>query len=312
MQGTRINPSLMDTDARNSLREIGKQLDRNQYPRAYNGGVVQPGDAAIVSSIPGEDIKNVTERQRRSAAGSWQGTTGRQRSASRPRPSGTATPLVNSGLREKYEAELKAVRSAYPDTTIWQQAEGMWLLTNSSVISGLGKKATFLTALPFSGSSIQKSWGFWTTPIFWQWIGPRHTNFPDGSICAFEPRDDTWRSGDSITRLLDLYTLWALRHEHLRVFDRWPGRQSVPWPYERLDELQDDESCGCSNSGEFYADCCKKNDQAQPRLKIYFDFMRFTQGHMIRKPPPEICEFVKNRKAPPSLLNTLTITEPEN
>ena len=253
----------MNDEARNSLRNIGVQLDRDQYPRVYNGGVVQPGDAAIVTSIPGEDMNNVNRKQARSATGSRQRTARRQGTSGQSGPPGQAPQLVCSGLRETYEAELDALRDAYPGTKVWHQAEGMWLLTESSVLSGLDRTATFLTAIPYTLRAPQKSWGFWTTPVYSEWIGPRHTNFGDGSICAFNPKDGTWMPGGSLTSLIDLYTVWALRHEHLRVFGRWPGRQAVPHVYERLSESHPDELCGCDKYGRHYAECCLPHDQAR-------------------------------------------------
>jgi len=295
----------MNDEARNSLRVIGLQLDSDQYPHVYNGGVVQPGDAAIVTSTPGEDMNNVKRKQARSATGSRQRAARRQRTSGQPGPPGQAPQLICASLRETYEAELDALRDAYPGTKIWQQAEGMWLLSESSVLPGLDKTATFLTAIPFSPQFLQKSWGFWITPVYWEWIGPRHTNFGDGSICAFDPKDDTWRPGDSLITLLDLYTLWALRHEHLKMLGRWPGRQAVPHTYERLSESHPDELCGCNRNGKRYAECCQPHDQARPLGDSFFQFMKFTQGQLDRSPPRAICEFIKCRQAPPPIKDFL-------
>lgn len=297
--------AIMNKGIENSLWNIGLQLDRDHYPHVYNGGVVQPGDAAIVASTPGEDMNNVEERQARSAAGSRQGTTRRQGSPMRPGPPGQAPQLVSSSLRSTYEAELDALRGAYPGAKIWQQAEGMWLLTESTVLTGLEKTATFLTAIPFSPLYPQKSWGFWTTPVYWEWIGARHTNFGDGSICAFDPKDGTWKPGDSLITLLDLYTLWALRHEHLKVLGRWPGRQTVPHAYERLSESHPDELCGCDRNGQSYAACCQHHDQTLPLGDSFFQFMKFTQNQLDRSPPEDICKFMAQRKSPPPLKDYL-------
>lgn len=292
----------MNDETRNSLRVIGLQLDGDQYPRVYNGGVVQPGDAAIVTSIPGEDMNNVEERQARSAAGSRKRAAGRQGTSGRSGPPGQAPQLVCSDLRATYEEELDALRGAYPGTKVWHQAEGMWLLTESTVLPGLEKAATFLTAIPFSLRYPPiKGWGFWTTPVHWEWIGPRHTNFGDGSICAFDPKDRTWKPGDSLITLIDLYTLWALRHEHLKVLGRWPGRQSVPHAYERLSESHPHELCGCNRHGKSYAECCQLRDQKRPLGDSFFRFMRFTQDQLERSPPRAICEFLRHRGTPPPM-----------
>ncbi len=287
------------------LREVGAQLDHDCYPRIHDGGVVLPA-AAVSCSTRSKEKTNVTSRQRRSTTRPWQGPSGRQRQAYRPRPARGATPVVCSGLQKQYEAELDAVQEAYPDTECWHEIEGMWLLTESTLLHGLGKKATFLTMLPYNKKFAVKSWCFWTTPIFVDWIGPRHTNFPDGSICAFEPRDKTWISGDSIVKLLDLYSLWAFRHLHLEICGRWPGYQSVRHPYERLTELRDDEHCGCAHSDRMYADCCKKRDLARDKTADARDFLlNITEGGL-REPPKDILKFIRHREEPPPIINFLS------
>ncbi|MBL3588493.1 MAG: hypothetical protein JMN24_01700 [gamma proteobacterium endosymbiont of Lamellibrachia anaximandri] len=186
----------------------------------------------------------------------------------------------------------------------------MWLRTESAVLPGLEKKATFLTVIPYSRIHIQKSWGFWTTPIYTQWIGPRHTNFPDGSVCAFDPKDGTWKLGDKLRDLLDIYTLWALRHEHLNLCGRWPGHQAVPHVYERITELKPDELCGCGKKDLRYADCCQETDLTSPFIENFFRFMRFTQGSLQRSPPSEIVEMIKHHATPPPINNYVSSIVP--
>ena len=211
------------TEILKTMREIGIQLDQNKFPRVFNGGVVMPSETTVSPSTLGKEKNSDSSRQRRPATRPWQGAARRQRQAYRPRPTRGATSVICSGLQKQYEAELDEVQKAYPRTKFLHQTGGMWLLTDSILLDGLGKKATFLTIIPYIKKFVAKSWGFWTTPIYNEWIGPRHTNFPDGSICAFEPRDETWINGDSIVKLLDLYSLWALRHQHLEILGRWPG-----------------------------------------------------------------------------------------
>ena len=284
-----------------TLRGIGHQLNRGQFPRVCDGGVVQPGDFVIDPSIPGGDSANVEERSESSEARPWARPSWGQMPPGEAGSASSSTSVVNSSLRDVYEAELADVYAAYPGVRIWKHEEGLWLQTESSVAIGLGKNATFLTAIPYSPKLVQKSWGFWRTPVSCEWIGPRHTNFPDGSVCAFEPRDGTWLPGDSIVALLDLYTLWALRHEHLRIFGQWPGSQSVPWPYERLVELKDDELCGCGKQGQVYLECCKRSDLARSRMLLFFEFRAMVGGQIDRKPPQEISEFMWNNYDPPLL-----------
>lgn len=287
---------MMDRELRNSLREIGEQLDCNQFPHVYNGGIVKPGGADVVPLTPGEDINYVRSRTRGPATGSWERPSRWEGQTSQSRQTGNTSPLVSSSLHQHYEAELDSVKVAYPGTKVWKEAEGLWLLTESSVLPGLGKKAAFLTALPYSPLIAQRSWGFWITAISTEWIGPRHTNFPDGSVCAFEPTDGTWMPGDSLLQLIDLFSVWALRHEYLRLFGRWPGYQAVHSPYERITELKDDEFCGCNCPvKKRYADCCKRSDLQGSSVK---DALRIC----CRKPPEGIYDFIRRRDHPPPLI----------
>lgn len=282
----------------NLLQEIGEHLDQNRFPFVFDGGFVRPGKTTDLTLTPGQETKN--ERKRRSKTGQRQRPSRRQGATYRPRSSRPAAPVISTSLRKHYETELEAVQKAHPGTKIWQQKEGLWLLTESSLFPSLGKKATFLTAIPYFPAPYAKSWGFWTTVISAQWIGPRHTNFPDGSICAFEQKDGTWILGDSLIKLLDLYTLWATRHLYMATFRRWPGCQSVPHPYERLTEIQDDEYCGCDISGKLYVDCCKPNDLALDMEAIKKDFLlKYCWG--LRNPPAEILKFINQKNQPPPI-----------
>lgn len=289
----------MDFKAQELLREIGSDLDHHEFPCVYDGGVVMPSETTSLPSTLGREKNNVSPRQRRPAAGSWQGPTRRQG------PPRKTAPVICAGLQKQYEAELDAVQEAYPGTKSWHQIEGLWLLTESTILNGLGKKATFLTAIPYTLTSTARSWGYWTTALSAQWIGPRHTNFPDGSICAFEPRDKTWVIGDTLIKLLDLYSVWALRHLHLEKLRRWPGYQSVPHPFERLWELRDDEFCGCGNSDKLYIDCCKKQDLAKDGKADLIYFLRWANGGS-RKPPEDILNFINRRKEPPPIIALLS------
>jgi hypothetical protein len=164
-------------------------------------------------------------------------------------------------------------------------------------LPGLGFGVEFLVCLQFAPFPAIRSWGFWTDR---GWIGPRHTNFPDGSICAFDLRDGTWQLGDPLVQLLDIYSVWALRHLHLSEFNRWPGPQSVPFLYERLWEFKDDELCGCgATEDKTYAECCKPGDLRAPAVQeaVNFSLPRFGG---LRAPPRMVTEFQCGLAEPPA------------
>lgn len=286
----------LNEQALSALRHIGVLLDQGKFPNVRDGGVVVPGKATV-SENSGKETKNDTgSRKRRPAARPWKGPARGQRKASGSRSSGAAAPVLGANLRKHFEKEVLAASVAYPTTRVWPQEEGMWMLAESVVLPGLPKKATFLLALPFVQGLNLRAWGFWTTIVSSHWIGPRHTNYPDGSICAFEPRDRTWVVGDQLRGLIDLYSLWALRHLYLEKFQRWPGYQSVPHAYERLEEFRDDEYCGCENSQKLYVDCCKASD-----LEKRASGVEFVLNNGRRHPPDEVVRFVRERKDPPNL-----------
>lgn len=284
------------------LFKIGAQLDANIYPVVKNGGVVMPSESAVIPSEMGKEKNHEQSRKRKSEARSRQGTTRWTWTPSGSRPSSETTSIIGSDLQAIYEAQLSAVEDAYPGTQVWRQKDGLWLLVESALLPNQGQKALFLICLPYSHSIRVRGWGYWGSffmpPI---WIGPRHTNFPDGSICAFEEKDGTWLPGDSIVALLDLYTLWVVRHLYLKEFCHWPGYQAVSYPYERIVELANDEFCGCNNSDKLYSECCKEKDLSRNQVRDAVHFILATGGR--REPPKSISEFIRTRNSFPSIID---------
>lgn len=288
-----------------TLKQIGHQLDRDVFPCVHNGGFVRPLESTI-TSIRGEETENARQRTRRSATQSrkWSDS-GQGPSCGQGErgswPSGDASPLVHSDLQQWYGEELSAVRNAYPKTLAWPFDEGMLLLVESALIHDLGRSALFLVVVPRDPWKRVKSWGFWgSLALPGDWIGPRHTNVPDGSICAFEPQDGTWQKGDSLIKLLDLYSLWATRHLYMEHYQRWPGYQSVPHAFERIVELRPDEYCGCSNSDKLYKDCCQSEDNKTSPLTAALQYAKYGFGS--RLPPACVNDFLLHRENPEKVL----------
>ncbi|WP_207005172.1 hypothetical protein [Trinickia mobilis] len=300
----------MQDEVQDELRRIGQLLDAARYPVVRNGGLVAPGGPIISPSTLGKESNHARTRQKASGASpaspaartrapSWNGTLPRpSRAPVGPGTSHPAASLVRAELHRKFASELEAVAQAYPGTRTWLDDDGMWVVAESSLLPGLSHKALFIIGIRFA-SGVVRGWGFWgTDAIGYEWIGPRHTNFPDGSICAFEPTDGTWTVWSPLVLLLDLYSLWAVRHLHLSTFGRWPGRQSVRYPYERMLELTDDEYCGCEESSRLYGQCCKESDQARTQMEEAIRFTLDMHGG-IRRPPASICDFVRDRHRVP-------------
>lgn len=280
------------------LNGICSELDRGVFPRVQNGGVVTPNVPCGSSHDLGGAQNHDRAKSRGSEAGSRKGAAGRERSSYRtPGPASQGPPVLHEDLRTQYAAEVDAVKEAYPSAQVWEQDQGYWFLTESSLLPGLERKAVFLTGLRLSGVPAVLGWGFWNGTA---WIGPRHTNFPEGSICAFERSDGTWNVGDPLIELFDLYTLWALRHLHLEYFGRWPGKQAVSEPYERVLELHPDELCGCGREGTRYGVCCAPADRRRDLVKEAVSFtLRYHGG--LRRPPLAVQKFVTNQGPLPDL-----------
>ena len=292
----------MHEHTRQLLEEIGQQLDRHVFPMVRNGVLVTPGQPVISFNSPGKEQYHARKGKRRSTTEprtgivGWQGPSGGCGAAGRS-PS-EATPFIGPVVARGYPEALSPVCEAYPGTLIWEQEGGFWMYSESALLPGLDWKVAFLTGV--STRTLQvKGWGFrYHKAIGYQWIGPRHTNFPDGSICAYDPTDGTWGFGGSLIELLDIYTLWALRHLHCDAFGRWPGPQSVPHVYERLLEFSDDELCGCGTTLRRYADCCKVADFRKGTITEAVRFGCFSRWSL-RYAPPAITRFLLARVPPP-------------
>jgi hypothetical protein len=187
----------------------------------------------------------------------------------------------------------------------------MWLQVDSAVLDGIDRTATFLVAVPFGRDQFPRAWGLWNLANGKRWIGNRHTNFPDGSICAFVPESGTWRQGDQLDALLDLFSVWALRHLYLEEFGRWPGRQYSPHPYYSLVEFKEDEFCSCDKNEPplLYGVCCKPEHLAQNLLELAAGFERKMKCKLSdRHPPSRIIDFMTGKGAIPSVSEVLGIT----
>lgn len=283
----------VDAHAKQSLREIGQALDHGQFPGVKSGGVVVPIDLERSPLVMGMEKRS--DRSKRTRRQTSRGRASRTTGGSAA-PSATA-PFIGANLRAKYARDVEDVAQAYPGARVWWRPDGIWLLTTSAIIDGAGCRASFVTAAPFDCTVRVRSWGFWYPTI---WIGPRHTNFPDGSVCSFEPDDGTWMPGDPLVDLLDINTLWALRHLHLRTFGRWPGRQSVRDPYERTIEIQSDELCGCDAATKIYGECCRRADLARNRIADAVHF-NCTRAWGERRPPEFVVDFMLGRSELPSI-----------
>ena len=270
------------------LRAIGRWLNKGGDVRVFNHGIVTPN---LI-----EESKNDCQRQRRPSTRSRQRPTRREGTTDRSWSRATETSIINRSI---FDAQLEELTTAYPDTEVWWQTDGFWFLTRCELLVKSTRSAYFLTGMPFSKYTIPRSWGFWGNGT---WIGSRHTNHGDGSVCSHEPKDNSWTRESTLRDLIDLHAVWAVRHLYLTHFGTWPGEQSVHEPIERIVELSPHERCGCPNPKGHYADCCQTADLKKVSIQAAIEYTRTFQ---VRKPPKEIVDFARHRQGVPVLSNHL-------
>ena len=294
------------------LQKMGEDLDNEVYPVVHDCGIVEPGQSHSQLQEPG--MEDCYERQttRGSTAGPRKRTAGGPWSSGEPPATGSGSTSTTSSFFSEYKlsdatvAYLEGVVGAYPTVQFRFTPDLVWLVHSIKPIRGLNETALLITAYPNDVRLPVKSWAWWGPGLIW--IGPRHTNYPDGSICSFEPTDpDAWQRGKPLRDLLDIHAVWIVRHLFLRYFGRWPGRQVFHTEYERLREHRPGELCGGCSSGLKYEQCCRPRDERKDPIERVFSFIRIF-GHCERIVPKLVSDFVYgDRQAPPSLTELIAL-----
>lgn len=285
-----------------ALLEFGARIEREEFPWTQTGGLIHyPEAVALVTK------GNGSERQGKegSATGSRQGPAGRKGSAHRSRAAAGTVPAGIGAVGERvYRQQLDAVQTAYPGTKVFVRPAEIWLDVPSQLFAGLDRQARFILVLPFDVDAWPEGWGFWARHGKHTPIGPRHTNFPTASICAFDRNGNGWQRGGDVVALLDLYTQWAARHLFNEVFGFWPGPHVYCHPFEALTEFGFNDHCGCSDPRGRYSECCRPEHHKMHLPLVRADFeIKF--GRLDRRlVPPLIRQFVDGSiPEPPSLRN---------
>lgn len=141
-------------------------------------GLVTPRPS-FVTQAEKEYEDGKSEGPRRSATGSRQGRQG-------PPRSGHSDPSDLLRWAVQVERQFEVLRDAYPSAKLWSDRAGTWLAVRTFPIGEGGPQVLIIVAIPI-GTDRVKGWGYWYKPGRATWIGPRHTNFPDGSNCASRP-----------------------------------------------------------------------------------------------------------------------------
>jgi len=234
------------------LRTVGEALDKDVFPHVFRNGFVALAAPEDPPSMEQADVKRRTARG--SPAGSWPRT-----EAESWRTSGETAPIRVWNEQAVRASVLEELYVTYP-TQFIEGDHGLWIIVASYPLGNGGLQVTFVVGYPYTEKVAPRAWAYWKLGDFPKVIGPRHTNFPDGSICAFVPDDTTWSRADGLLALIDLYSTWVIRHLYLEHFGRWPGPQHGPTALYRRIEFSPDEWCGCG-SGRRYRECHEAADR---------------------------------------------------
>jgi hypothetical protein len=272
------------------LEQIGADLDRGRQLRVMAEGVLRPSTtpAAFYEVLGQQEQHHATAQEGRNGEGrEGPQEAGQARQAPRSRASDTPAQELRSaelaGKISAYQAtDLASALTEYKQLGLRLAPPGAWL--NGTIRPVLGHKdsAAIVLVYPFDPIYPIRCWAWWDVGV---WVGPRHTNYGDGSVCAFEPADTigAWRPGDPLLQMLDYIACWIARHIFLKRIGRWPGPQSLHTALERLTDHAHDELCGCG-SRELYDACHRPRDLAMSESERRIEFLRFCP-HPFRHPP---------------------------
>jgi len=293
-----VSPQLLP-----ALQRVGSALDRGRSIRVLKGGKVVAEEPYVVDDE--RKPHNETHGTQGSAAGSRQRPAGWEGTARRPWPAGTLLQTGSGDYRIAFEESLPDLRLNYPGTRVWDDEIGLWTVVPSFPLGFDGPQAFLVAGLPYQATPKRRCWGYWKARRP-RWIGPRHTNFPEASICAFSEDVGAWRPDQGLSELFDVYSVWLVCQLHLQAFKRWPGPQHSINSYYRLHEFREGELCSC-DSGRTYFECHRPQDLLEDPTRAEQEFRAFAGiGLADRRVPKGVTRFVESNFAEaPSLMDVL-------
>jgi len=265
------------------LSKLGQAIDIDRQFQVFDGGIV-----GIVNDQNEKENENEREGTRGSATGSRQGSEGSRRTAGE---AWARLRLLDPQVVQL--ARLEDLWTAYP-TDFIEGDHGLWIIVRSRPLGHDGPQVTFVLGYPYSTEIEPRAWAFWKLGDFPKFVGPRHCNFPDASICAYGPNDDAWERADGLVPLIDLYSTWIVRQLYLQHFGRWPGRQHGTTALYRRTEFFAGEWCGCG-SGRRYGECHLTADNLLSDRDARADHRKVMGSEYgPRKPPKSIMQFARS------------------
>lgn len=279
---TRLTPQ-----TRKKLIEVGEALDIDEQLAVGFGGEVFANSLEERADHAKRECEGPPGRE---GSQRWAGQGAGPRQETGPRE---ASRFGSGSLGEHYRLSQDAVIQRYNAEFIAAGA-GLWVIAPSSPLGADGPQFHLAVALPYAKAKKPAAWAFSKLGSFPKLVGPRHTNFPDHSICAYGPNDGAWDPSDGIRPLLNLYSTWLFRHLYLAEKKVWPGRQWGASALYRRTEFHPEEWCGCGRSNR-YKDCCMTADLLVPDdLARTQHFEALGSHYSARKPPKEIMYFARS------------------
>jgi hypothetical protein len=243
-----------------------ESLDAHQIQRILELGAWRDEGRLFAVGLDGEVFQHEEHkdspderRQRQGAAASAPPPASAPSTASDAEPAGADG---SQALVKRYLGFRPEMLLYYPTAHFREVDRGLWITTRIYPLGRGGPCYWVCLLLPDSAVFSPKAFAFYRLAPVPRPVGPRHTNFPDGSICAFTDEDDAWRPGDNPKILLNLYAEWLVCYLFLRRERRWPGRQVGFDATYRQCEFNVREWCHCG-SGARYGTCHYQSDATE-------------------------------------------------
>jgi hypothetical protein len=264
------------------VRELGAWRDEGRRFAVGKDGEVFKHHEGQKENTDGHSRQGTAGRE---GSTGWEGAAG-WRAASPPEP---VSQDRREALRASYLQHLPGILAYYASLISREASDGLWVIAQSFPLGRDGPRFWICLFLPYSDGHDPKAFAFRKIALP-RTVGPRHTNFPDASICAFSSDDDAWRPGDNPLVLLNLYAEWLICQMYLEIAELWPGRQSGLDAVYRQTEFKAEEWCFC-DSGLRYGQCHMEADRNKvERLRNKGELF----NHGPRKVPPAVLRFAKS------------------
>lgn len=283
------------------VREVGTALFEGRCLQAKHGGFI-----AVLNTTPTQDVKGTTNGERqelqRSAAEPWQGRQGSPGGTgeSRRGSSDHSGPVL--GRQRLISQASGQLREHYSGVRLWKEVggNGVWLAVSIFPVGREGPQADFTIAVPTDPAFRILSWGFWRTDNGLVWIGPKHTNYPDGSACAFPSDSGAWTEALGLVPYVDRLAEWSMRHIFLDAEGIWPGRQEGSHVYYRLRHTHPQECCTRCRGLDRYESCGLSFDQEQYAGSDRADFISVYGADVAdQRPHSRLINWNENRRGTP-------------